>query len=511
MKRNLALTLVFILMISLVLTACQKEGEGAVTPTPTKDTLTVAIKADPRSLEPHNGSNDADSTRVQNQIYETLVVLNVDKQMEGSLAKSWEYTDDTTLVMKIRENVKFHNGESFDANDALFSLKNAVTGKYTSQLVDDIDFDNTKVVDSNTLQIKTNKPTGILLAKLCSLYMYDEQTFNEVGEEGLASRPIGTGPFMFKEWYRGDRIELEAFQDYWATKPSFKKLVMRVISEPSSRAIEVESGGVDIAVDIVASDLDLLATKDNVKVLRTPSWGNVFIGFNCKEGPFTNKALRQAINYALDREAIVKGVYGNSGKLAAGPMPESFWGYNPDLKGYSRNIEKAKELLTQAGYSDGLTITLTTSDSQERVDIAEMVQNQLGQVDITVKVETLENATYLDRIVAGTVEMYILGWTCNTGDPHFALFDPFYTGGATWANTAQYSNSEVDRLLDIGRNTVDENTRLDAYYEVQELLVDEAPWVFLQNSEYTAATTSAVKGFVVMPSVRVSFNTVTFQ
>jgi len=511
-RKRALLPLVLALVLSLVLSACAtQESSGSQTPQATKDTLVVAAKAEPRSLEPHNGSNDASSTLVQNQIYETLVALNADKEMEGALATRWNYTDDVTLVMNIRENVTFHNGQAFDANDVLFSLKNASQGKYTAQLVEDIDFEKTRVVDPYTIEIVTKQPTGILLAKLCSLYIYDEQTFNEVGEEGLASHPVGTGPFVFKQWYRGDRIELEAFEDYWGEKPSFKNLVMRVISEPSSRAIEVESGGVDIALDIVASDLDLLETKSNVKVLRTPSWSNVFIGFNCKDEPFNNKLLRQAVSYALDREAIVKAVFGKSANLADGPMPESYWGYNSNLKGYERDVEKAKDLLAEAGYPDGLTVTLTTSDSQERVDIAEMVQNQLGQIGITVNVETLENTTYLDRIVAGTVQMYILGWTSTSGDPHFGLYEPFYTGLPTWANTAQYSNPEVDRLLEVGRNSVDEETRLDAYYRAQELLVEDAPWVFLQNSENTAATTANVEGFELMPSVRVSFNTVRFK
>ena len=473
-----------------------------------RESLVVAVPSEPKSLDAH-GANDNSSTMIKHLIYDTLLKQADDGSAAPNLVESWDYEDDLTLNLHLRSGVKFHNGETLDAGDVLYNIKRAYASDYTNWMVSTVDLEQSKVIDDTTLQLKLTTPTGAMLAQLCFLYIVDEQTVE--GGADMEETPIGTGPFVFDSWFRGDRIDLKTNQEYWGTVAPFNNLTMRVISESSSRAMEIEAGGVDVAINIASNDMANLDANPDVTLMSEAGYSNSFIGFNCSSEPFNNKTLRQAVSYALDRASLVQAVFSGTGSLANGPIAPTIWGYDPDLEGYSYDVEKAKALMAEAGYPDGLDVTLTISDSQERVDIAEMVQNQLGKIGINVTVEPLENATYLDRIIAADCQMFILGWVTNTGDADYGLYEPFYTGQPTWANTATYGNPEVDRLLDIGKQSTDSDVRFDAYCQVQRLIVEDAPWVFLCNKNESAACRSDIQGFKVPPSGRYEYNTITFN
>lgn len=504
MKKLVALVLAAIMLLS-VMSGCSgknsSDGEK-------KDDLIVAISSEPKSLDAH-GSCDSSSSQVHTLIYDTLLRQEDGGAVTPGLADSWEWVDDLTLDLHIREGVKFHNGQALNANDVVYSLRRAQDSEFTNWIVATMDADNTTALDDRNVEIKLTEPTGAMLAQLCYLFVVDEETIE--GGADMEEQPNGTGPFIFDKWTQGDRLDFKSNKEYWGTVPAFSTLTLRLITEPSSRGMEIESGGVDIALNIAANDIENLEANKDVNLIKTPSYSNVFIGFNCSAEPFNNKTLRQAVSYALDRQAIVDVVYRGSGSLANGPIAPTIWGYNEDLVGYPHDVEKAKQLMAEAGYPDGLEITITVSDSQERVDIAEMVQNQLKEIGITVKVESLENATYLDRIIDASTQMYILGWITNTGDADYGMYEPFHTGQPTWSNTACYSNPAVDEQLEIGKRSTDSEVRMEAYRIAQELIVDDAPWVFLCNKQEVAACRSNVQGFTVPPSARFEYNTVTFN
>ncbi len=502
MKKLVALFLASIMVLSLMV-GCSSNEDGSK-----KDNLIVAISAEPKDLDAHSFC-DSSSSQIHNLMYDTLLRQDEKGTASAGLADTWEWVDDVTLRLHIREGVKFHNGEELKANDVVFSLRRAQESEFTNWMVATMDAENTKVLDDYNVEIKLNEPTGAMLAQLCFLFIVDEETVSSGTD--MKDHPNGTGPFIFDSWSRGDRLDFKSNTEYWGTVPAFSTLTMRLITEPSSRGMEIESGGVDIALNIAANDIENLEANENVTVLKTPSYSNVFIGMNCSAEPFNNKLLRQAINYALDRQAIVDIVYRGGGSLANGPIAPTVWGYDENLKGYPHDVEKAKELMAAAGYPDGLNITITVSDSQERVDIAEMVQNQLKEIGINVTVESMENAAYLDRIIDSSTQMYILGWITNTGDADYGMYEPFYTGQPTWSNTACYSNPEVDKQLDIGKRSADPDVRMEAYRQVQAMIVEDAPWVFLSNKQEVAACRSNVKGFEVTPSARFNYNTVTFE
>ena len=506
--RLLRTCLAAVLCLSL-LSACGKSADGGAAAPGGKDTLVVAVANEPTTMDPY-GKNDSTSANFKVQVFDTLLALGPDGEAVPCIAESWEYTDDTTLVLHIRDGVVFHNGDPLTADDVFYSIGQTMASTYLQPFVDVIDLEKSTVDDEHTITLRMTQPCGPLFSQLCYVYIVPQKYHSEKGAEAFAEEPVGSGPFALSKWVRGDRLEYTANDRYWGAKPSVNKLIMRIIAEPSSRTVEIESGGVDIAMNISASDLPMLEENPDVQILRADSYNNCFIGFDCTLAPYDNKLVRQAISCAIDKESIVQTVYGTTGSVADGPISPAIWGSNPGLKPYAYDPEKAKQLLAEAGYPDGIDVVITTSDAQLRIDIAEMVQNQLAAVGIRTSVEVLENATYLDKIVNGGFQMYILTWPTYTGDADYGLSDTFHTGSATWANTARYSNPDVDALLDTGANTIDQDARRDAYYKAQELIVEDCPWVFLWNSEEIAVARSSVQGLEAPPSGRYSFNKVTF-
>lgn len=475
-----------------------------------KDNLVVAITGAPRSLDPFS-SNDNISTTVQGQLYDTLFVQNEKYEVVPSLVDQYSWVDDTTLNLTVKAGVKFSDGSDLTVNDVLFTINRAIDSEYLTWIVENIDLANTKILDDGkTLEIKLKNPKADQLAAFGFLYIVSEKAVTTEGYDPETA-PIGSGPFKFSMQVKGDRIELVKNDGYWNGVPKYTTLIFRIITEAASRTIEVESGGVDIIYNVLPTDIPTLESSAGVVIHRAPNFSLNFVGFNCTREPFNNPKVRQAITYAVDKAALVDAVYGQTGSVATGPISSVIWGYSDDVMQYTYDVEKAKALLAEAGFPDGFATTMTISDSQQRVDTAEILQNQLKDIGITMEVQVLENATYLDKIVANDFDMFALGWTTTTGDADYGMYETFYTGMPTWSNTTQYSNPKLDQYLDAGRATVDPEARKAAYAEAQKILVEEAPEIYLWNGEEILAARDNVKGLVLSPSGRHTFETVYFE
>lgn len=475
-----------------------------------KDNLIVAITGEPRSLDPFS-SNDNHSTTIQGQLYDTLFVQNEKYEVVPSLVNEYSWVDDTTLNLTIKDGVKFSDGTDLTVNDVLFTINRGYDSEYLTWIVENIDAANTKILeDGKTLEVKMKTPKADQLAAFCFLYIVSEKAVTTEGYDPEGA-PIGSGPFTLSKQVKGDRIELVKNENYWNGAPKYTTLIFRIITEAASRTIEIESGGVDIIYNVLPTDIPILESAAGVVIHRAQNFSLNFIGFNCTREPFTNTKVRQAITYAVDKAALVDAVYGATGSVATGPISSVIWGYSPDVMQYTYDVEKAKALLAEAGFPDGFSTSITISDSQQRIDTAEILQNQLKAVGIDLKVNVLENATYLDKIVANDFDMFALGWTTTTGDADYGLYETFHTGMPTWSNTTQYSNPELDKYLDAGRATVDEAARKEAYLQAQKILVEEAPEIYLWNGEEILAARDNVKGLMLSPSGRHTFDTVYFE
>ncbi|MBM7614615.1 glutathione ABC transporter substrate-binding protein [Alkaliphilus hydrothermalis] len=506
MRKNKKLLTLLSMMLVLVLVAV---GCGTSTETPdtgdatgeVKDTLIVGQGADVVSLDPH-ATNDQPSSRVSKQIYNTLVNQNEAMELEPGLAESWEKIDDLTWEFKLRQGVKFHNGEDFTANDVKFTLLRALESAKIGHIVGAINPEGIEVVDNHTIKIATNEPFAPLLAHLAhtAAGMLNEKAVTE-GGENYAQNPVGTGPFKFQEWKTGESVTLTRNDDYFADKAKVKTVVFRNITENTARVIELETGGIDIAYDIPPTEVSRVEEDQNLVLLRDESLSTAYIGFNAGKEPYNDVRVRQAINYAIDTDSIVEAVYQGVGKAAKGPLGTNVFGAHTDLEQYGYNLEKAKELMKEAGYENGFKATIMTNENQQRMDIAEIVQNQLRDINIETEVQVVEWGTYLDETAAGKHDMFILGWTTVTGDADYGLYALFHSSQFGDAgNRTFWSNDKVDELLDAARVEADPAKRAEYYSEAQEIIREEAPWVFTYNGENLAGTRKNVKGFKQHPA-----------
>ena len=523
-KKYILLSLV--LVMALLVTACgggqsapapaapsEPGAEAPVTEAPeTDETLIVAQGADPVSLDPH-ATNDQPSSRVMAQIYERLVVQNEEMELEPGLAESWEAIDDRTYEFKLRQGVLFHNGEEFKASDVEFTLLRGLESSHIGHIVGQIDPEGIEVVDDYTIRISTKEPFGPILAHLAhtATSMLNEKAVTEGGAD-YGQSPVGTGPFKFDSWTTGDRVELVRYEDYHGPKAKVARVIIRNVPENANRAIEVETGGAHIAYDIAPNDVSRIEGNSDLKMIRTPNFATTYVGFNTAKAPFDDVRVRQAINYAVNMDAIVNAVYMGTGAPSKGPLGPNVWASNQNLEPYGYNVERAKELMAEAGYADGFSTTIWTNENQSRIDIAEILQNQLREIGINADAQVLEWGAYLDGTAAGEHQMFILGWVTVTGDPDYGLYALFHSSQHGEAgNRTFYTNPRVDELLDIGKVSIDADEREAAYLEAQELIRDDAPWIFTWTGEELTATAGNVVGFRNHPAGHHKLFNVSFE
>ncbi len=512
-NKKLLVLLSLVLAFAMFAVGCSKPAtEGnANDPAPeVKDTLIVGQGADAVSLDPH-ATNDQPSSRVSKQIYETLVNQNEAMELQPGLALSWTQIDDLTVEFKLKQGVKFHNGEELKASDVKFTLERALESSHVGHIVGPID--TVEVIDDYTVRVKTAEPFAALIAHLAhtATGILNEKAVTD-GGEGYGQAPVGTGPYKFSNWVAGDKIELVKYDEYHGTPAQIQNIVIRNISDNTTRTIELESGGIDIAYDIQPTDVKRVEENADLTLLRDANLSTTYIGFNAAKAPYNDVRVRQAINYAIDTDSIVEAVYQGVGAPSKGPLGPNVWASNQDLEQYGYDVEKAKALLAEAGYENGFKTSIWTNDNQQRMDIAEIVQNQLKLVNIEAEVKVVEWGAYLEGTAAGEHDMFILGWVTVTADPDYGLYALFHSsqhGNA--GNRTFYSNTEVDALLDAGRVATDVAEREEAYKKAQEIIRNDAPWIFTWEGENLAGTAKNVKGFKQHPAGHHKLFTVYFE
>lgn len=510
-----------LLAAAFVLGACSNTGDsngegggesaGKADPT----VLVVANGADPVTLD-IQGTNDQATTRVARQIYDTLITQTNDLELVPGLATEWEEVEENLFEFKLREDVVFHNGEPFTASDVAYTLHRAVESPTIGHIVGSIDPDTIEVVDDHTIRVGTSGTFGPFLTHLAhpAVGILNEKSVEEAGEDYGITEVVGTGPFQFVEWVADTHVIAERFDDYWGEPAGVERVEFRTINDPSVRLIELESGTVDIAYDIAPSDIPAVEENADLTLLNTPNLGSEYLGLNVKnDTPLQDVKVRQAISHAIDVEAIINTVYMNVGDHMAGPINELVFGYNEDLTPTEYDVEAAKELLAEAGYEDGFTLSLYVGDNnQERIRVSQVVSEALSEIGITVEVSQMEWGAFLDAAALGEPDMFLLGWTTITTDADYGLYPLFHTESFGEAgNRTFYSNERVDELLDLGRYTSDQDERLGYYQEAQEIIVEEAPWVFLQTRENVTGIRNWVEGFEHHPTGSYFLDTVTLD
>lgn len=469
---------------------------GSASPAPAPPgTLRVGLEAQPTTMDP-GLSTDLYSQQVYSQILEGLVMLDPQGVAQPALAQSWSSSaDGRTWTFHLRQNVKFHDGTDFTAEDVKYTIERILNPETRSPqrgLLSQISA--VDAVDRHTVRITTRAAFAPILTNLAiAAYIVPRAAHTRLGRD-FARRPVGTGPYKMVEWLPEDRIVLEANPDYYAGRTSMDRVQFRFIPEASVRLAELEAGGLDLIAGVPAQDLRRLRVSLVVDLQEVVGTNYRLLGFNTSVKPYDDVRVRQAIAHAVDKQRLVDVVWPGRGVPAEGPIPPTSWAFDERFKGLGYNPNRAKHLLAESGHGGGLELNLLLSEQEElRREVALLI-DQLKQVNITLKPTVVDFPTLLDRLLKTNYDVLRVGWTTNP-EPDSLLYSPFHTSAIGGFNFTKYRNPRVDELLDRGRTTAAIAERVRIYREAQRLIVQDAPMVFLFHEKRTYAHRKAVSGF----------------
>ena len=486
MKRKLIYLSILVL---LVLFACsQKENKKETVEKEEKKILTMAQKAEIKTLDPQKAT-DSVSRSIIKLINQTLVYIDNEGNIVPELAQEITKVSPKETLIKIKNDIKFSNGETLTIDDVLFSLERAKASPKMSQ--DLYMIESFEKVDDRTLKINTLYDAGNLLHKLASggVAIVNKKAFEE-DENNI----VGTGMFKLKEWVAGEKLVLERNEFFKDSKSNIDTLVVKFVPEANSRMIMLETGEIDLARDLLPLDLKKISedTKFTTVEVETPS--NMFLGFDLRNELLADKRVRQAIAYAINNEDLVKTVFNGSASVATSPVPKITTGHNENSNNYPQNIEKAKQLLAEAGYPNGFNIELFVSEDNQRIDMAVIIQDNLKKIGINAEIKTFQWAAYVSTIENPNIikPLFIMSWNISNDDPDEVLY-PLYHSSQIDAHTnvVFYKNEKFDNLISEARETTDKEKRMKLYEEAQDIIQEDLPHYTLvypkQNFAYKAS------------------------
>ena len=488
-------------------------------------TVIVGLVAEPTSLDASQ-LTDINSMRLVRNIYDGLTGFEPGTfTIKPLLAESWEISEDgLTYTFNLRQGVTFHDGTPFTSDAVKFAFDRILDPEHPYYDTGPFPFasfyygaiDETQVVDEYTVRMQLKQPYAPLLNTLAVAcgFIPSPEAVKTYGKD-YNQNPVGTGPFRFVSWEHNQRVTLAGNPDYFEGAPRLQNLVFRPIVEEQTRLTELLSGGVNFIVDVPPDNIAQIKEDPTFQFVEQPGPHIWWVTINTQMKPLDDVRVRQALNYAVNKEAIVTQILKNTGSVAHTVVPPAIeWAYNPDAKSYPYDPEKAKQLLAEAGYPDGFETTFWVTESgsgmQSPKTMAEAIQADLQAVGVKTNIEVAEWGAYLSLYnggmgdKAGLAEM---SWMFDTGDPHTVLPLNFSADGypPNGFNTGRYINLEVDELLKQAAVSLDREERGRLYKEVQMITSEEAPWIFVDNAKQNAAMLANVKGFTLSPSFLLNF------
>ena len=487
---NPALPALCLLLVALLALPAAGQKHGGV--------FRGVFNSDPPILDPQFAS-DTTSSAVIHQLFDGLVELDEKLQVEPSLAEKWTISGDQKVyTFSLRRGVKFHNGREMKAADLKYSLERAAGGK-TPWVVEKIlgapdvikgqgkEIRGIRVVNDYTLEITLERPFAPFLMLMAHdpSFVVPREEVERLGEKEFGSKPVGTGAFRFVSWRHDDQLVLEAFRDHFRGAPYLDRVVYRVIPDENTRFQEYKTGNLEVD-DVPTGQLRAIRSDATLgkELSITPTLGVYALRFTMTQAPFKdNRKLRQALNYAIDKQAVADVILEGSVPPARGVLPPSMPGYNPELAGYPYDRARALKLLAEAGYPDGkglppITLYYNTSGLHKR--IVELAQAQLRDLGLSIQVTALDWAAYLKLVEDGGTQWHRMGWLADYPDPENFLTVLFHSRNiGPPGNTSRYSNPEVDRLFDEADRLPAGPARLAKYRDAEKLIVEDAPWVFV--------------------------------
>jgi peptide/nickel transport system substrate-binding protein len=465
-RRLTACAATILLMLLPSAAGAQSQGE-----------LRVAIPWTPENLDPTMNLSSI-RAMVGVSMFDSLVGRDAQNRIVPQLAESWRLVDDTTWQLKLRRGVVFHDGEPFNAEAVRFTFHRVLDPEQKSpnraNIAEVVRLD---VLDDYTVNLVTRQPYAPFLNRLLDFPILPPKYTAEKGNAGMALRPVGTGPYRFVELVKDDRLVVEAFDRHWRGAPKIRRIVYKPIPEPFTRAAALRNSEVDLITTIPPNLASELERVGGIRVQRVPSTWIIYLGLNALKKPLADVRVRQALNYATDVDAIIKNVLDGNGRRLEGPLTPQMFGHDASVKGYGPDPQRARKLLTEAGYPDGLEITLESPAGRYQGDkeIAEALGGQWQKAGFKPKVQVAEWGAYFKRYLGKQFQdAYLLGLGGPMQDA-----DELYNLVSSKGRGLYYKNERVDGLFDLGRATMDAARRRQIYRDLARAMIEDATWVFL--------------------------------
>lgn len=493
-------------------------------------TFINCVSRSPKSFSPALEMDGISYNASSQQVYNRLVEFKRGStEIEPALAESWEISEDgLTYTFKLRKGVKFHSNKEFspsrdfNADDVLFSfnrqfdqnhpyhkVSNATYPYFKAMKFPDL-LKSVEKVDDYTVKITLNKKDATFLSSLgmdfISIYSaeYADKMLKAGKPETIDTDPIGTGPFVFAGYQLDQRSRYLANKDYWKGKADIDRLVFEIVPDATTRYAKLQAGSCDLIDFPNATDIAKMKTDPKVNLLSQEGLNIAYVAFNTEKAPFDNVKVRQALNYAVDKKAIIDIVYQGAGVAAKNPLPPTIWGYNNEIKDDEYNPEKAKQLLAEAGYPNGFETELwvqpvVRASNPNPRRMSEIIQSDWEKIGVKAKLVSYEWGDYIKRTKAGELTAGTYGWSGDNGDPDNFLSPLFGSANVGNSNYARFKNAELDALLEKAIGLSDKGERAKLYEQAQVLLKEQSPWINVAHSINFAPTSKRVIDYKQSP------------
>jgi len=477
-------------------------------------TLFVGLAADISNLDPLRSNLFVDRL-VQYNMYDSLVSINEKLEIQPALAESWDTLDPKAVVFKLRRGVKFHDGTEFNAEAVRWNIQRILDDKTSPRNSELASVTGVEVVDPYTVKLNLKEPFAPLLSLLVDRagMIVSPAAVQKAGAD-YTRTPVGggTGPFRFVEWKKDERIVLERNPDYWRkdkdgnSLPYLDRVIFRPIPNEETRLANLRTGEIDVSDGAPAKDVEAIKKNPDLIYRAIPAFARDGIWLNAAAEPFNNKALRQAVAYAINREEILKTIFFDIGVVATGPVAPPHLGFDPSFKGIQYDPAKAKEKLAEGGRPNGFSFKLgITAGSPQTQLYGELLKDQLAKVGIQVELIQQEFNKLVSDTQNGNFQASLIGWSGRI-DPDGDVFAHFTCTGNF--NYGKYCNPETDKALQEGRSTFDVEKRKLAYQRANRIISEDVPYIFIRNTVATQVSTAKVRNYLLMPDQIVRFHEV---
>lgn len=521
-------------LLALSLTACDdkdsnKSSTAAAKPAAEK-TFVNCVSRSPQSFSPALAMDGISYNASSQQVYNRLVEFKRGStEIEPALAESWDISEDgLTYTFHLRKGVKFHTSKDFtpsrdfNADDVVFSFNRQLDDNHPYHNVSKASYPYFKAmkfptllksvekVDDNTVKFTLTKRDATFLSSLgmdfTSIYSaeYADKLLKAGTPEVLDTTPIGTGPFVFTGYVLDQASRYVAHKDYWKGKADFDRLIFEIVPDATTRYAKLQAGQCDLIDFPNATDIEKMKKDPKVNLLANPGLNVAYVAFNTEKAPFDNVKVRQALNLAVDKKAIIDVVYQGAGVAARSPLPPTIWGYDAQLPESEHNIEKAKQLLAEAGYPNGFETELwvqpvVRASNPNPRRMSEIIQADWAKIGVKAKLVTYEWGDYIKRTKAGELTAGTYGWSGDNGDPDNFLSPLFGSENIGNSNYARFNSPELDAILDKALGLTDKAERTKLYEQAQVLINAQAPWINVAHSINFAPTSKRVQDYKQSP------------